>query len=267
MRELILYLEPTSNTPLRQCLDSILSNTASSYHPSTALKYPIHVSVTGFFTVDTQADVAFITDTYDQMFSLEKPQQRSSAHCQLPTIDLNPIIVSNPRPHDDTHEFLYSTKHLLLPITVPSDFQLLLTQCADHINKHYSSGDDESQQQQKQQQQQQQQQKVRRLRPKRMDHISLAYWDEPKATIKETNDWLRWSNGPGLESMKQDIIQHLHELQSISSSSLTVTAAPWDMVLYERTHKGNGVGEKHVFQEWRRWHLMDLGNSYRCAGD
>ncbi|ORZ05825.1 hypothetical protein BCR42DRAFT_456699 [Absidia repens] len=260
MRELILYLEPTRNTPLRQCLDSILSNIASSYHPSTALKYPIHVSVTGFFTVDTQADVAFITDTYSQILSSEKQQQRSSAHCQLPNIDLKPIIVSTPHPHNDTHDSLYSTKHLLLPVTVPDDYQLLLAECADHINKHYSSDGDGSRQQQ------QQQQKFRRIRPKRMDHISLAYWDEPMATMKEANDWLQWSHGPGIESMKQDIIQHLHEFQS-AASSLAVTAAPWDMVLYERTHKGNDVGVKHVFQEWHRWHLMDLGNSYRRVGD
>jgi hypothetical protein len=164
--------------------------------------------VTGFFKVNSQLELNSILAAYDRALTSTN---------NFPTTSLTPLLVPTSPPT------ALSSKHLLLPVTVPACLHDRLTQCAEDINKTMSV----------------------HIRPKRMDHISLAYWDEPQATPLETDAWLAWCNGPEMETMKQEM---MHQLGSIDGSDIS-----WDIVLYERIHQGAAVGEKHQFQELSRW--------------
>lgn len=209
MHELIVYLEPNRACALRQCLDHFLLELAPRFYLSTAIKYPPHVSVTGFFKVNNQLELNSILAAYEGVLS------SASDH---PTASLTPLLApTNPPPTE------LSSKHLLLPVTVPACLYDLLTHCAHDINKTMSV----------------------HIRPKRMDHISLAYWDEPQASPLETDAWLAWCNGPEMETMKQDLMRQLGSIDNSDTS--------WSIVIYERIHQGAAVGEKHQFQELSRW--------------
>jgi hypothetical protein len=164
--------------------------------------------VTGFFKVNSQLELNSILAAYDGALTSTN---------DFPKASLTPLLVPTTPPT------ALSSKHLLLPVTVPACLHDRLTQCANDINKAMSV----------------------HIRSKRMDHISLAYWDEPQATPLETDAWLAWCNGPEMETMKQEM---MYQLESIDDSDTS-----WAIVLYERIHQGAAVGEKHQFQELSRW--------------
>ncbi|KAI8097290.1 uncharacterized protein BX664DRAFT_326041 [Halteromyces radiatus] len=246
MPELIVYLEPTKSTPLQQCLNNILEKVAPEYYLSTATKYPVHISVTGFFTVDTMADVDFIKDTYHNILTSKFP---SGEHTPS-TIFINsaPLLVSTPaqgvqhqqqeEEGEDRKSHALSSKHLLLPVEIPKEHHERLMKCAQIINNHYYNNGKGNMM----------------IRSKRIDHISLAYWDEPNATEFETNQWLQWSNGSQVGIMIQDIINRLKDLLDDDTDKYIATnLTAWDIVLYERTFKGTHIGERHRFKEIARW--------------
>ncbi|KAI8877344.1 hypothetical protein K501DRAFT_198409 [Backusella circina FSU 941] len=105
--------------------------------------------------------------------------------------------------------------HLLLPVTVSDDYHRLLSAFA-------SAGP---------------------IRLKKINHISLAYWDEPRATLNDTATWHHFLQTCPLQSITQDF-------ETISEEQTN-----WDIVLYQRTLKGEGVGEKHQFKELERYSI------------
>jgi hypothetical protein len=115
------------------------------------------------------------------------------------------------------HETDLLKAHLLLPVSVTEDYHQLLSM--------FGAADPS-------------------IRRKKINHISLAYWDE-SVTDKTWPQFLRTCP---LQSITQ-------VFEAISSEQ-----TDWDIVLYERTFKGERVGEKHQFKELERW-CINNGNN------
>lgn len=126
----------------------------------------------------------------------------------IPEIDLNSIIVYDKTTH--------TPQHLLLPIKTPQVYHDIMVRLSKMVT----------------------------LRLKRIDHISLAYWDEPQATIEEINNWNERKRNLIFENMKEEADIYFKNMQS---------PLKWDIVLYERVYKGILVTQRHQFKELGRW--------------
>ncbi|KAI9280901.1 hypothetical protein BC943DRAFT_330535, partial [Umbelopsis sp. AD052] len=113
------------------------------------------------------------------------------------------------------------TPHLLLPVQAPRPYYAAIELFAHKMAT---------------------QQNVQ-VRPKRIDHISLAYHDEPHGQ----QEWDNAVRGG-----------YLHTLQHEALTTIQVSdQIGWDIVLLERTSKGTGQGEMHRFRTIRRWNNVD----------
>lgn len=108
-------------------------------------------------------------------------------------------------------------KHLLLPIKAPQIYHDMM----DKLSKV-----------------------VPFIRVKRIDHISLAYWDEPQATTDQREDWEERNKSQIFDNMKRDADIYFKD---------TKNPLQWDIVLYERVYKGVLIGQHHEFKELGRW--------------
>lgn len=82
------------------------------------------------------------------------------------------------------------------------------------------------------------------LRLKKVNHISLAYWDEENATPIQTSMWQESVSSGIFDKMKQSADTYFQDV---------ISPRNWDIVLYERVFKGSLVGQHHVFKELGRW--------------
>ena len=112
-------------------------------------------------------------------------------------IDMKPLLVDN--------------HHLLLPITAPPSLHTMMTQVADQC------------------------QDIAHIRIKKINHISLAYWDD------NTHD--------------EAILKQITKQATSYFSNLCQEEGVWDIVLYERTKKSQAITEVHQFRELKRWPL------------
>jgi hypothetical protein len=204
--ELILYLEPC--LVFKQSVEQFLDQCKIKFGSTTANKYGCHVTMTGFFTVTDKQEQTAIQQYIDQTLSEFK----------LPTLTLSPQVdCKSVLVHDSNG----CPVHLLLPVTVPEkylDAMVTLAERCQHIVK---------------------------LRLKKINHISLAYWDEPEATKEQQQHW---------EELKRKNL--FEQIQKEAEEYLAATEKPqsWDIVLYKRVTKGSLVDETHLFEELSRWH-------------
>lgn len=235
MAELIVYLEPSKDTALYQCLSSFLNKSKETYFPSTAIKYPPHTSVTGFFFINDRSLITPIINKYDDYFKTSNHILKDDP--MAPKIGPAPLLISTPA---NVSSFYQQKKHLLLPVNISSSFYAILTECATDINNTILFDNNNNNQ------------KNALIRPKRIDHISLAYWDEPTATEEDTKKWLAWANDTShIEAFQQDIAK---QLKKINDNTYNNTQK-WDIVLYERIYKSDIIGKPHLFNELARWHI------------
>ncbi|KAH8554524.1 hypothetical protein BGW37DRAFT_546541 [Umbelopsis sp. PMI_123] len=117
------------------------------------------------------------------------------------------------------------TPHLLLPVQAPRPYHAVIEL---FVHKMASQQDV-------------------KVRPKRIDHISLAYHDEPNGQL----EWTRAVNNGLLIRMQEEAATTI-ELSGATS---------WNIVLLERTSKGSGQGEKHGFRKIRQWNNVDHTHS------
>ncbi|KAI9260106.1 hypothetical protein EDC94DRAFT_660396 [Helicostylum pulchrum] len=124
-----------------------------------------------------------------------------------PKVNLNPLLVKN-------------KDHLLLQVTDTDDYKNVMSILAEKCREMVT------------------------LRLKRVDHISLAYWDEPNATPKQQMQWKESVDQGIFDKIKQEAAIYFQQVDS---------PVHWDIVLYERVSKGLLVGQAHVFKELARW--------------
>ncbi|KAI0224320.1 hypothetical protein L0F63_007371 [Massospora cicadina] len=82
------------------------------------------------------------------------------------------------------------------------------------------------------------------LRPKDLDHISLAYLNKHVKSPR---------------SLAPAEISILYELACTTISTLETlpNALPWDIALYELVHESHDLTHPHLFEEVVRWHAFD----------
>lgn len=212
MAELIVYLEPDQS--VRDKVDTFVQSTKKRFNATTATKYSCHVTMTGFFQVrDSAVEIPSITRTLDTLLE-RKVLPR-------PTIDYNPVLVKGTKETRLGRTFIDIPVHLLLPVNAPEAYRELVREFAAQVEG---------------------------VRPKSINHISLAYWDEPNATDEEEQAWYR---GVSQEHLMEDICEDAkHTFCGPQQPT------PWDIVLYQRIVKGEHVGEPHQFKEIRRWRAV-----------
>ncbi|CAO3685927.1 unnamed protein product [Umbelopsis ramanniana] len=113
------------------------------------------------------------------------------------------------------------TPHLLLPVQAPRPYYAAIELFAHKMAS---------------------QQNVK-VRPKRIDHISLAYHDEP-------NGRSEWA-----DAVRDGLLITLQR-EAMTTINLSGPTG-WDIVLLERTSKGTYQGEMHRFRRIRRWNNVD----------
>lgn len=204
MPELILYLEPCFE--FKHCVEQFLNLCKTKYGSTTANKYGCHVTMTGFFTVvDEHAQ------TIQQCIDQTLHEFKLPALTFLPQVDCKSLLVrdSNDCP-----------VHLLLPVAVPEKYLEAMATLVERC------------------------QSMVKLRPKKINHISLAYWDEPDATREQQRRW---------EELKsKNIFQQVQKEADTYFASVKKPRS-WDVVLYKRLIKGNLVDQTHLFEESKRW--------------
>lgn len=202
--ELIVYLEP--NEEFKQYVEHFLTEMEHKYGSTTANKYGCHTSMTGFFHIQDEDDRV---NKIIEFLNMDTIYFRSRKDTATPQIDFNSIIV-----YDKSTN---TPKHLLLPLKAPQIYHDVM----DKLSKV-----------------------VPIIRVKRIDHISLAYWDEPQATTDQKNDWEERKRSQIFENMKREADIYFKDTKS---------PLGWDIVLYERVYKGVLVGQRHEFKELGRW--------------
>lgn len=128
----------------------------------------------------------------------------------VPQVDLKPLLVKKEN----------VPIHLLLPVTFTDDYKRVMSILAEKCKEMVT------------------------LRLKRIDHISLAYWDEPNATLTQKSHWQTLVDQGIFDKIKQDADIYFQQVDSPNH---------WDVVLYERVLKGDLVGQVHEFKELGRW--------------
>lgn len=171
---------------------------------NTAVKYGCHISMTGFFHVNEEETI-----TVKELLDVVLDQFNNTVD-QIPIVNLNALVIKKEN----------IPVHLLLPVTGTDDYKRFMSVFAEKSKETVT------------------------LRLKRIDHISLAYWDEPNATPTEQSQWK--------EYVEQGLFDKLKEQADIYFQKVK-PPTHWDIALYKRVVKGELVGQEHIFQELGRW--------------
>ncbi|KAL0087964.1 hypothetical protein J3Q64DRAFT_1469613 [Phycomyces blakesleeanus] len=212
--EFIVYLEPTHSSDLWKSVNEFVHSTAIQFYPTTASRYNCHASMTGFFKIDSQDASSTIRDL---SIILESTVQSYFKKGAL-QVGKKSILVKN---LDKEHPKQIKA-YLLLPVTVLSLYHQGTQSFADRCKTVFGI----------------------QVRPKPINHISLAYWDEPDALPQQTEEWNRLIMEDKLLERMEKTANEMFEKVSNPDS--------WDIVLYERVVKGHAIGEMHKFVECRR---------------
>ncbi|KAK4514027.1 SWI/SNF chromatin-remodeling complex subunit [Mucor velutinosus] len=206
--ELIVYLEPSAE--FKHQVEHFLDSCKTKYGPTTANKYGCHITMTGFFNVDTEDDEMRVKQLLDaSLKDLHKASPPS------PQVERKSLLARNKTTQEPIH--------LLLPISVSEDFHVAM----ENLSRKCAS--------------------IATLRLKKINHISLAYWDEPEATQEQQEHWRLAVAEQGLfENIQHDADMYFGGVKD---------PLYWDVVLYQRAQKGSLVGESHVFRELGRWRV------------
>ncbi|KAI8080788.1 uncharacterized protein B0P05DRAFT_586657 [Gilbertella persicaria] len=144
----------------------------------------------------------FFTVTDREQEVVQKAIEKVMDKLPMVQVQLTPLLVyTNDKP-----------SHLLLPVVAPSFVHTMMASIAQEC------------------------QDIVKLRLKKINHISLAYWNE------QQKEW----NPIVLKDIKKEADAWFKQTKEPKDT--------WDIVLYRRTKKSEEIGQPHVFEELKRWH-------------
>ena len=252
--ELILYLEPSAQS-------SLCTQTRSFFHASRsqpfarneALRYPVHCTMLGFFDKPSSA-----SSSPSGVDSLKEYLDRSIAQIQH-QLSLQPFVPgpqAQQKQHQEHQEqkkpavliqgFVRPGPETLLISLLPSDELLALVAS---LTAHFPELG---------------------LRPKRINHLSLCYWDESEMVRrgslsdlekKQRQEWTDYAQTLAWEAipmLRTDPIPQPHAEQGQEQRqqpSQHFLNESWDIVLYEIHGRDKSNDLPYPLQELKRWTL------------
>lgn len=180
--------------------------------------------MTGFFHVPKETLSSVIT-TLDHILQPDPNMDTLLTKHDPPHIHKDPVLVKKSMtiydPATNQEQTINQMPvHLLLSITVPPIYHHVVNELASRVHG---------------------------IRPKAINHISLAYWDEPDESRELQSIWNR-------RVLEDGVMDNMHRLAREEFSKIdSESAIDWDIVLYERTSKSTRAGVPHVFAEKKRW--------------
>lgn len=192
----------------KQQVEHFLDTCREKHGPTTANKYGCHITMTGFFNVNNVQE-------QHQMKQLVEKLLQNMGKVSLPLVERKSLLVKD--------KFTLLPIHLLLPVSVPEQFSTFMMNLSRECET------------------------ITTLRLKKINHISLAYWDEPEATQEQQERW-------HMATTEQDLFEKIQYDADVYFGNVN-DPNYWDIVLYQRKQKGKLVGEPHIFQELGRWRV------------
>ncbi|KAI9103811.1 hypothetical protein DFS34DRAFT_645863 [Phlyctochytrium arcticum] len=218
--ELIVYLEPTPANPLHNPLIEFFAATKTHFGHTSAHAYHVHCSITGFFNISFRDDEC-VRDVIQMALNADRLENEGPI-VYPPLIPLN-----NP-------------EVVILPLR-PSD---RLVDFAKRIGSYAEDSDNMV--------------VTSFVRPKRCDHISLAYFSPSDleavsastSVLNDHNERCRQINL--IHDMANKL---LGSLWRGSDGTQGAQFPGWDTVLYERLKRAKNAleGDVHEFRELGRW--------------
>lgn len=194
----------------KQQVEHFLDTCREKYGPTTANKYGCHITMTGFFNVNNVQE-------QHQMKQLIEESLQNMGKVSFPRVERKSFLVKD--------KLTLLPVHLLLPILVPEQFPAAMM----NLSRKCIA--------------------ITTLRLKKINHISLAYWDEPEATQEQQERW-------HTATSEQDLFEKIQRDADVYFGNVN-DPNYWDIVLYQREQKGKLVGESHIFQELGRWRVKN----------
>ncbi|KAJ2156493.1 hypothetical protein GGF46_005149 [Coemansia sp. RSA 552] len=213
-RRCIAYLEPRRSTPLYTAIEEFFATSADAFGPTEAHQYHPHSSMTGFIDLPGSAaggarSGQVMARIASHLHRLIAPLAGRGAAGSGP--EARVVTNTSNYPHAGTHK-------IGLRLDTPEVFRRLICEVAAAVPE---AG----------------------IRPKRLSHISLAYFNKHVLTSSV---------------ISADAAERLEELARSLVYTPDVFDAqqnPWDIAFYELSSMSLAVGTPHRFTQIARWQL------------
>ncbi|KNC98426.1 uncharacterized protein SPPG_06130 [Spizellomyces punctatus DAOM BR117] len=207
--QLIVHLEPIPSSPLYALLQQFHTVSSQKYGSTDAHAYHPHVSLTGFWQMSLPSTHHQHADPYCANLV------QSCLNDRLPPLVLHPPLIPDTK------------LCLILPISPPKEYIAL----SKSITQNFESCD----------------RFVNRMRPKAVNHISLAYF----APTQDVSEEEQRRIVHGMKEVADQVFGKWFDGRP------SVLVPEWDVVYYELTREAKEPlkGEQHEFKEIGRWRV------------
>ncbi|KAJ2744972.1 hypothetical protein GGI20_002546 [Coemansia sp. BCRC 34301] len=215
-RKCIIYLEPRRTSTLYAAIEQFFTMSASLYGPTEAHMYHPHCSMTGFIDIpadDSGGSSGLVAQIANHLDTLIETLVVSSLRGRTKMPRLLRVNTACDYPHPGTHK-------IEAKLDTPSVFREIV----DAMQKLVPEA---------------------RIRPKRIGHISLAYYNKHVQTEHRIED--------GLAAEMHKLAESL--LPVAAPSPATAEENRWDIALYELALESAALFIPHRFNQIARWHL------------
>ncbi|CAG8474841.1 6507_t:CDS:1 [Racocetra fulgida] len=221
----ILYLEPAHSSQFYQSILKFYDQSLKLFGPNNAHQYDPHISMTGFFTLyDNQKIIN------DNINANHDQKECISAYEQLDQIIqfIDNFLHNHKITYPLVKDILYlKPTSLLIPLQVCQAMLDLVNQLSclsfEESNSNITTSDNGIK---------------TIIRPKAIDHLSLAY---------SRNGFVSNNKMMKLKRLANKIIAFDEAKQQ---------KCGWDIVIYEELEHSTKLEDKHVFKEVKRWNIF-----------
>ncbi|KAJ2830433.1 hypothetical protein GGI24_001908 [Coemansia furcata] len=201
-RKCIIYLEPRRTTPLYAAIERFFALSSQRFGPTEAHMYHPHSSMTGFIELPPEGGAELVARIAAHLDALITP-----ALLPLPTL----VAVNTARdyPHQGTHK-------IEAKLDTPAVFRDIVGTMQKLVPEA-------------------------RIRPKKIGHVSLAYYNKHVRTENRIDE-----NAADIHALAHALLDPLIGRQDGNQ---------WDIAFYELALESTALHIPHRFNEIARWHL------------